>query len=223
MYISDIFDVKKNSPLYGLPFILGKILKGSGFKLTNEYILREKKLGIETHQSKVGHVVITQDLSVLFEILEMDVEKFNEGFSSQEEMFEFVRTTPYLKSSKFTELNKKSSRKQVFYDFQEHLISNNIETPGKNITLEHIDSCVMFDFIAEIENLDAKEERKRGAIEKFNGRTILNHFPDFNKKLIRESIRNFKFSFGNVESFRDFLLGNTEEEIIKKFKEVVQF
>lgn len=218
MSIEELFTTQEGNPMYGFAFLLGKVLKGSGYKLTNESVLKEKKLEIETHQSTVGHVIVTQNTSLLFKILEMDEAVFEAGFDSQEEMFAFIATTPYLKSEKFTNLTKKYG-KEVFYEFQDYLLENDIQTPGKNITIEHVDSCVDFDFISEMEKLDAKELRKRTAIQKFNGKTIIDLIPDIDKKYVGKLFGEFKYSFGDVESFRDFVLENPLEEIVAKFKE----
>lgn len=221
MSIEEMFTVEEGNSMYGLAFLLGKILNGYGYKLINNSVLKEKKLGIETHQSTVGYVVVTQNTSVLFKILEMDEAIFEAGFYSQEEMFAFIATTPYLKSEKFTQLNKKYE-KQVFYDFQEYLLSNNIQTSGKNITLEHVDSCVDFDFLAEIEKLDIKEFRKRTAIQKFSGKTLIDLIPDIDKKKIGRHLKKFKHSFGDVETYRDFILENSKEDIMDKFIKIVE-
>lgn len=217
--ISDIFDKNYEKPSFGMALLLGKMCKGSGLKLTNDKLLYEKKLGISTHQSKVGHVTITDRLDILFKILELDPTPFHQGFKTEEDMFAYVASSPYMKSSACINLDK--TYKQVFYDFRNYLLVNNIVTPGKNITKDHINNCVNFDFLAEVEKLDKKELRKRTAIDKFNGRTIMEAYPNLDVKRIPLLMRDFKFSFGDVETYRDFLLGNSKDDIIKKFESTV--
>ena len=106
--IWDAFRIPKDSNAFGINVLLGKIIKGSGIKLTEDDLLYEEKLGIENHQSIVGCVVITEFAEDLFEILQLDCEIFYDGFESQGDMFAFIASTPFLKSSE-------SHLQQTFY------------------------------------------------------------------------------------------------------------
>ena len=220
--IEDVFYIPRDSNAYGINILLGKIVKGSGIKLLEDSLVYEEKLGIENHQSTVGYVVITEFVEDLFKILQLNCEKFYDGFESQEDMFAFVASTPFFKSSEFTHPKKKYNH-PIFEDFTEYLLDNKIVTQGGNITHDYINDFVDFDFLKEIEILKEEEKRKREAIEKFNGRVILNHYPDFDTNKIGSSMKEFKFSFGDVEEYRDFLVENSIEVVMSKFKEVVNF
>jgi hypothetical protein len=220
--IEDAFYIPRDSNAYGINILLGKIVKGSGIKLMEDSLVYEEKLGIENHKSTVGCVVITEFVEDLFKILQLNCEKFYDGFETQEDMFAFVASTPFFKSSEFTHPKKKYNH-PIFEDFTEYLLDNKIVTQGGNITHDYINDFVDFDFLQEIDALKGEEKRKRGAIEKFNGRVIINYHPDFDTNKIGPSMKEFKFSFGNVEKYRDFLLENSIEVVMDKFKEVVKF
>jgi len=209
---------------YGIISLIGKMIKPAGLKLTHNGLLYEEKLGIENHQSKVGHFYITKDARKLFELIDLDYDRFKEGFESKEDLFEFVITSPYFHINKF--LNpKKEYRHGLYADMYAYLTLNQYAPiENKNISFKDIDNHFEdVDFFAEVEILKAKELRKRSAIGKFNGRKILDYFPTFNRKTIGTSMGYFKFSFGDVETYRDFLIDNTEDVIMNKFKEIVNF
>jgi len=214
--VVEAFNVSKDDFSYGINVLLGKIIKGSGLKLIKHGVVYEEKLSIETHQSVVGNISIAKTIEVLFDILKMDVNTFKEGFKTEKEMFAFVATTPFLKSSEFTNPRKKHKHPS-FESFQEYLLDNDIVTPGMNITHEHIDSCVDFDFFERLDALKEKERVKKETITKFNGRVILDRFPDFDKKVLSKSFGTFKFSFGSIEKYREFILGNSVDVIMDKF------
>lgn len=213
------FDVSS----YGVNLILGKILKRLGLKLTNFGLLYEEKLGIENHQSKVGEFLITGNSEKLFSLLKLDYNTFKAGFETKDEFFTFLATCPYLNQRIFTE-PKKEHKLLMHQEFQAYLIANPIAEPHKKLTFEEIDEFFDdIDFMAAIERLKEKERRKREAVEKFNGRVILDYYPDFDRKKIGTSMGYFKYSFGGVEEYRDFLAENDIDAVMNKFKEIVKF
>jgi len=222
MKIAEVFFLPKEDPAYGINMLLGKIIKGSGLKLTDEGVVYEEKLSVENHQSKVGDILILDEAFDLFQFLEMDPDTFYNGCETVEQMFAFVATSPYLKSDEFTDPDKKFTH-PIFDNFRRYLWYNSIFSPGKNITFEYIDSFVEFDFFEALEALKQKERNKKEIVTKFNGRVILDMHPAFDKQLISKAINDFKVSFGTVESYRDFILGNTQDDVMKKFDEIVQF
>lgn len=219
--ISEAFDVPKDSNVFGMNVLLGKIFKGSGIKLMNDKIVYEEKLTIENHRSKVGHVVITKSARELFELLEMNYDFFIEGFETKNDMFLFMLTTPYLKSSEFSN-PRKTYHHKMFIDFQEYLTSGYIETPGKNMTHEHVQSIVNFDFFKSVEELKIKEQKKKEGILKFNGSTLINRYPDINKKKIGAYLGKFKASFESTVVYKHFIIENPIEEIFNKFEQTVE-
>ncbi len=213
------FDVSS----YGINSILGKVTKRLGLKLTQTGLLYEEKLGIENHHSKVGDFMITNNAEKLFGLLKLDYNRFKQGFISKDDVFAFLATCPYLNPKIFTE-PKKEHKHRIYLEFQSYLILNPISEPHKDLSFEEIDAYFEdVDFIAGVARLKEKEKRKREAVEKFNGRVILDFYPDFDKKKIGTSMGYFKYSFGNVEEYRDFLCENNTETVMKKFKEVVKF
>ena len=220
MKISEAFHILKGDAAYGINMLIGKIIKGSGLKLTERGVIYEEKLSVENHNSKVGDIIIVEFVDELFKFIGLDPERFHKGFKRKEDVFAFISTSPYFKSSEFADPERKFSH-PLFDAFRDYLISNEINTPGKNIEFEYIDSFVDFDFFEALAALKEKERNKKEIVTKFNGRVILDLYPSFDKKLIGKSIRDFKFSFGGVELYREFILGNTQEQVMKRFEKLI--
>lgn len=220
---SENFDFFFDVSSYGINSILGKVVKRLGLKLTQTGLLYEERLGIENHHSKVGDFKITDNAEKFFGLIKLDYKRFKEGFTSKNDVFAFLATCPYLNPKIFTE-PKKEHKFLIYQEFQAYLIIHPITEPHKDLSFEEIDAYFEdIDFIAGVARLKEKEKRKREAVEKFNGRVILNYYPDFDKKKIGTSMGYFKYSFGDVEEYRDFLCENDTETVMKKFKEVVKF
>jgi len=217
MKIAEAFYLPKKDPAYGINMLLGKIIKGSGLKLTEQGVVYEEKLSVENHQSKVGDILILDEDFDLFQFLEMDPDIFYNGCDTVEQMFAFVATSPYLKSDEFTDPDKKFTH-PIFDNFRRYLWYNSIVSPGKNITFEYIDSFVEFDFFEALEALEQKEKNKKDIVTKFNGRVVLNKFPDFDKSLLTKVMGEFKYSFGSKEKYDEFILNNSIEVIMDKFE-----
>jgi hypothetical protein len=224
-YVSsgDNFDFFYEISSHGINSILGKVTKNFNLKLTQEGLLYEETLGIANHQSKVGDFLVTNDTRELFGFLKLDYDRFKEGFTSKNDLFAFLASCPYLNPKKFTE-PKKEHKLPIYQEFQAYLILNPIMEPHQKPTYDDVHNYFSkIDFHANVERLKLKEKRKREAVEKFSGKVILEHYPDFDKKKIGTSMGYFKYSFESVENFRDFLCENSTEVVMKKFKETVQF
>lgn len=208
------FDFFYNMSNYCLNSFLGKIVKRFDLKLTHSGLFYEEKLTIENHQSKVGDFLITDSVEKLLGFLGLNYQRFKDGFQTKEEFFNFLLESPFINTKIFSH-PKKEHDFQLFIDFQNFLLENSIEKIGDKKTLSDIESY--FDdvkFFEKIETLKEKERRKREAVFNFNGRLILDYFPDFDKNKLGTSMAYFKFSFGDVEKYRDFLLNNNSYSLM---------
>lgn len=220
----DNFDYFYDVSSYGINLLLGKILKRANLKLSQDGLMYEEKLSVENHHSKVGHFVISYSMPDILSLMGLDYDTFAKGFSSQDEMFEFVSQSPYLDATVFTQ-PKKEHKHPIYTKFQAFLILKGMdESKGEKITFEMVDKHFEgVNFLDEVQRLKDKEARKKGLVQKFNGRVILDYFKDFDPKKIGTSMGYFKFSFGSVEEYQDFLIENNIDDIMTKFKEVVKF
>lgn len=208
---------------YSTNIIIGKILKTAGLKYSEDglqYIQNDLR---ENHKVVVGTIDITKDFSKILQILELDPKVFYNGFTSINEVFLFLVSSPYFYAQKFVNYEKEQ-RSVILQKLEEYLILNKLESKEvKKITFEHIK-----EFFPEIEfdrlsaELLAKAERKKGITDKFNGRVIMQTIPGFETNKIGLSMSCFKHSFESVEKYTDFLAEHSQEEVMVRFKEVNQ-
>ena len=206
---------------YSNSIIFGKILKSAGLKYSEdglEYIQYDLR---ENHKSVVGSISITKDFSRILEILELDKAEFEKGFKSSTEFIEFVIKSPYFYPEKFIN-HDKEQRSIILQRLEEYLILNNVQNhDAKKLTFDRIKELfVNIDFETEIANLIAKAERKKGIIDKLNGRVILDTIPGFEPKRIGIALGYFKHSFSSHEEYIEFMTERSKEEVMSKFKEV---
>lgn len=206
---------------YSNSIILGKILKSAGLKYSEDglqYIQYDLR---ENHKSVVGTIDITKDFSRVLEILELNDADFKRGFKTSTEFIEFVIKTPYFKPEKFIN-HEKEQKSIILQRLEEYLIINKVENhDAKNLTFDRVKELFgNIDFETEIAKLVAKAERKKGIIDKLNGRVILDTIPGFETKRIGIALSYFKHSFPTHEEYIDFMTEHSKEEVLVKFKEV---
>jgi hypothetical protein len=214
---------KEHRSYFSAP-IIGKLLKKAGLKYSNvglQYVQYDLR---DNHKSLVGTLDISKDFERILKLLGYDYEVFCNGFKNQEEFFRFILTSPYIKVEKF--LEPESLGELAILDaFAQFLVVNNITKTDfnkyKSFNFELVKQFFSeIDFDKEISILRDRAERKLNITKKFNGKVIIENIPNFNTKHIGLALGKFKYSFGDVEMFKDFIIDNTLEVILNKFKEV---
>lgn len=70
------------------------------------------------------------------------------------------------------------------------------------------------DILKKIEDVEMKENRKKEISNKFNGRMVMDKYPQLKGPLLGITLNNFKNTFDN---FDDYVLSHTTEEIMDNF------
>ena len=223
IYAKDKNDFKwlYNYHSYTNSIILGKILKSAGLKYSEkglqylQYDLREN------HKSVVGTIDITKDFSQILEILELDVNEFEEGFISLVDFFKYIMKSPYFNAEKFIN-HEKEQRNFMLQSLEEYLILNNLENnKSEKLTFERVKELFSdIDFETEMNILLERAEKKKRIVDKLNGRVILDMIPDFEQTRIGLTMGLFKNSFESNEEYIDFMVDSSQKEVLSKFKEV---
>lgn len=218
----ELFDYTYDYNSYSLPVIFGKIFHKARLKYSEDGLFYVQKDLRPNHQSKVASLKITSDFRDILQILKLDYQTFKKGFSTFDELFNYILKTPYIKTEVFADLEKEA-KMYTLQRFQEYLILNKIQKESEKLTLKRVDEVLpgvqILEKVKEFESLAAA---KMAFVDKFDGRTIMRNLPDFDKRKIAVSMSMFKQSFGSIEAYQDFINNNSEQEIIKKFKEVNQ-
>lgn len=225
IYATDEEDFKwlYNFHSYSNSIIIGKILKSAGLKYSEDglqYLQHDLR---ENHKSVVGTIDITKDFSRVLEILELDLNIFQEGFKTSQEFIEFVIKSPYFYPEKFISFEKEQ-KSLILQKLEEYLILHNIRNiESKRLTFERVrELFTNIDFDSEMTMLLEKAEKKKGIHDKLNGRIVLDEIPGFDPKRIGVALGYFKHSFPTHEEYVEFMSEHTKEGIIVKFKEVNQ-
>lgn len=97
--------------------LLGRLAHKLGLKLGHRGLLVVVRNGNYT----LGDVVVTRDLSEIFEILDVDLDTYNKGFETTQEIFEFVMKSKYFSNSIFAyenlnHTNRVRNKKRVVYE-----------------------------------------------------------------------------------------------------------
>ncbi|TXI88518.1 MAG: hypothetical protein E6Q36_05360 [Chryseobacterium sp.] len=224
IYASDMseFDWLYEYHSYSSSIILGKIFKRFNLKYSEkglqyiEYSLNEHSRG------EIGSIDLTRNMAVIMSILGLDYKVFQKGFKNLGEFFDFVIECPYLSTEKFISSDREYTN-FTMQEFEKYLILNKINKKNA-LRLEIEDLKVKFpgvDFDSMISSLKERANNLKNIGDKFNGKVIMRSIPDIDKKKLGDSMRDFKFSFENKSAFEEFILNNSEEQIINQFKKVL--
>lgn len=205
---------------YANSIILGKIFKGFGLKFSDEGLQYVEYNKNPNHRSVIGTLTISKDMNRILSLLDLSPERFHAGFGEIEELFDYIVESPFIRTDKFVS-SEREFENFTMQEFDKYLTVRNInKLNSKHIDLELLSKHFPeIDFSAEIKILQDKNEARNNIDNKFNGRVILDNVPDIDKKVLGHAIKDFKFSFGSKEKYEEFILGNSQEEILSKFKE----
>jgi len=172
------------------------------------------------------NILISKNPQKIFDFGGYNYNKFLNGFDSLEEIFQFVINGKYFDNKIFQfenlrQIDKKRNKKRATYhQFLNFLKENNIISTynfnkNKDNYLPMInDYFPEANFYEKLSILNRKNDINKLLSEKFNGRIIMNWFPELKGKELGSIIIKFKTSLGN--DYTNFILNNNEN-IIKKF------
>jgi len=180
----------------------------------------------ENNENVLGTITITKDMRKAFEFIGLSYDKFLQGFSNLEEIFNYVISSPYFDRESFrlenlNSINKKrNNKRKVYQQFLEWLTENNItksfpKQEDKNFYFNLIEKHFPeSNFKQEREKLIEKNTLRKELTLKFNGDMVMEKFPHLKGAELGKAINNFKKS---KEDFSKFLQENSAEEIMKLF------
>lgn len=205
---------------YSNSIILGKMFKKAGLKFSDKGLQYLHKHIEPNHQVVIGTIDICKDYKKILEILDLSYSEYQNDIDSKEDLFKFFLKSPYLNSKKFVS-DEKEYTNALMIDFERYLILNKIKNSGSAPSFEYVKSYFPeIDFDGQIKEFQERAERKKGINDKFNGRVILETIPGYQQKDLGHSIKSFKESFGSKEAYEEYVVENSQEQIIEKFKEV---
>ncbi|MFW6009497.1 MAG: hypothetical protein ACOCP8_09565 [archaeon] len=168
---------------------------------------------------------ISKDTEKVFKFLDIDYDKFKQGFDNEEEIFEWIISSKYFDHENFkmenlNHIDRKRNNKRADYQrFLKYLEDNkNNKKYNFKPKKEYLNDIYNFfpesDLMNKIKESEKINKENLEISNKFNGNLIMEKYPNLKGKELGNKIFNFKNSF---ENWRNYALNNSSEEIMNKF------
>ena len=176
-------------------------------------------------------ITITKNMKEAFDFIGLGWSRFQEGFDTIEDIFDYVISSPYFNPEVFklenlNAINRaRNSRRTVYNQFVGYVKDmepkHNFDKNKDNYIQLINDYFPDSNLLARIEELKIIELKKKQNHAKFNGNIIMEKFPDLSGAELGKSIGGFQNHIGNI-TFEDYLSSNTAENIMNDFTKYYQ-
>jgi hypothetical protein len=182
---------------------------------------------------KYGEYVLTRDPQEAFEFLGFDYERFQEGFQDMTEIFEYVRSSEHFCKEPFMPENMTADQKQrdrkrpVWDQFKNYLrdLEQLGELPSKPETRPTQEEAVkrakeafpQSELHTRLEEDKTHLELREKAKETWTGRVPMKEFGVKGREL-GQMLENFYGTFTNERRHYEWLVQNSREEALERFK-----
>ena len=200
-------------------------------KIAHKFGLKYGHAGlIYPYRAEGGYVIddihISRSSTQIFDFLGYNFSEFNKGFTTQEDIFDYLINSTHFDSEifQFDNLNaidKKRNRKRPSYnkflEYIQHTQLTNILNWKKDkiLYLTHIDKAFPESNLVErYFELIVKEKELKKIKEKFNGKIIMNLFPELAGKELGSIMSKFRHGMPN---FDEWVLNTDREMVINTF------
>jgi hypothetical protein len=207
--------------------------------ILKEFNLVIRKEGVQ-FQKYIGEGVnikfnVTSDELNIFKILKLDYNTFCKGFNSLEEMFAFLTSSPFFKSTLYDKRPKEIKAKLLKHNFelfQKYLQCNKMD---KEYTFKR-DRTVYYRYVSTIVtdcNIERKVRlypkllgKKTVALRKLNGHIVLRYLPDDYKPgpLLGDAIDMYKKRITTITQtpLYEHIIKLPIEDLMDEFKRVTK-
>ena len=208
--------------------LIGKVAHRFGLKWGFGGLIYDYKIG----GKKLGTIVVSKDYQEALDFLGFDVYKYDQGFETIEDIFEFVTKSKYFapRIYDFENLNKvnrdRDKKRKTYASFIEY-IKPYKEQPLENFHYFYKDKKVYLGlidyyfpgFLKQYRELEKKEELNQKLREKFNGNIVMEN-TNLKGKELGQAITKFKDSFESTDERNNFILNASSENILNYFKQI---
>ena len=192
---------------------IGKLMNNYG-KLDG-YLLKYGFDGLKcriVYSGQAKNITITKDNRKVFDFVGLDFEQWKKGFNEKEDMFNYVIGSKYFDYRDFqwenlSSINKQRNKKrpnyQVFLDYMENHKKTNDWNKGEDYYLNEFKKFFGVDLKKEREDFIKEVELEKLDAEKFNGKLVMQEFPELKGKELGDTMKGFKTYINNVISSWD--------------------
>lgn len=179
---------------------------------------------------KVGKIMISKDYPKIFEFLGLDYNKWEEGFDSLEEIFDYIINSPNFDSQMYEmkNLNKinreRNLKRKSYMSFLDYIAEQpNIIFGPKHDKAKILKEAATFfdcDVFTEIKRFEYEDAERAYASAKFNGGMVMEKY-DLKGKELGDAIKKFKTAieaFFPDETYHQFVINRTEEKLFDIFE-----
>jgi len=171
-------------------------------------------------------IVISKNSERIFKFLGFDYERYQKGFETVEDIFEWVINSKYFSVDNFlmdnlTHIDRKRNAKRKTYRgflqyVEKHKIKSNfIFDKNKDLYFKKIEEeFPEINFLNQLDEFKRKDNEIKEISERFNGVLIMKKFPHLKGKELGNAITKFKEHF---ENFNKYILEHSSEEIMNDF------
>lgn len=163
--------------------------------------------------NSVTDLLLSRDPAPIFDFLGFDFARYQQGFQTLEEIFEYVINSHYFDYRLFdlenlNTINRTRNRKRKTYNLflaylEQHNITKSYEfNPDKTSYLPWIaDAFPQASLYERLKEVRLDLERRRALAAKFNGQIVMELFPTLNGKALGDFIVRFKKQYPDFEQF----------------------
>jgi hypothetical protein len=201
--------------------IIGRIFRRFNLKYGEKglyYVFRRTR-----EESYAKDILITRDFRKIFAFLSLDYAVWEQGFANKKEIFEWVIASKYFSTKPYLEANKainKRKKRPTIQAFIDYLKTNNIIREPEFLEKDaYIDMIASYFPKAELLKHIEKEKERENYVntirEKYNGRIIMELFPEMKGKILGKFMTQFQAQFDNHERH---LYESSANDIIEQLK-----
>jgi hypothetical protein len=190
--------------------LIGRVAHKFGLKYGFQGLVSPIK---DDNGSHVADLLLSREPQAIFEFLGFDYSRYLQGFAELEDIFKFVIDSKYFDYHLFdlenlNNINRTRNRKRKTYNlFLAYLKDHNITkeftfNPDKATYVPWIaQSFPAANFYAQLESVQQELEQRRQLAAKFNGRIVMELFPNLSGKQLGDFIANFKKQYADFNLF----------------------
>lgn len=215
--------------------IIGRITNSVNIKFGQDGLFCNVSKSMEEYDitQTIGKIILSVEPQSICEYLNLDYNRYCSGFTTQDEIIEWVKTCKYYKKELFLHLNhehRNRARKRPFYIKFMDSININVDDLSKNVisinTNYQMEAIKYFNKLSELNILYDKLKRHNIIKEKFTGKKFVDY--GIEKKNIKHCIDIFK-DYVMYETyyytFDDYIYNEpieTIDEMVKKIVNIVK-
>lgn len=205
---------------------IGRTARSLNFKYGHEGLMYELRLG--DHYKNA--ILVSNDSKKILEFLGYDYEKWNSGFETKNEIFEFAVNSKYFNVSYFALEDQshndrvRNKKRKMYQDMIAYLANNDLLDSGTGSLsseerLEHYNRAreVFGDaFHEEVIEATKEFEKKSKFKEYFNGDIVSEITGLQGKELgkLMQILKTMMFWVGGNESYIDYILNHPEPDVV---------